>query len=147
MKLAQLEADDMSQYERVSQAIRRAQAALLERQNPEGFWLGELEADASVTAGYIPLMYFLFGWVEPERQRKAIAYVLSKQNPDGSWPTHFGGPGDLDVSIQCYFGLKLGGLPRDEAADGAGVRVHPLPGRDHEVQGVHEDLAGGFRPV
>ena len=78
--------------------------------------MGELEADASVTAGYIPLMYFLFGWVEPERQRKAITYVLSRQNPDGCGRLDFGGPGDLDVSIQCYFGLKLGGLPRTTPA-------------------------------
>lgn len=97
-------------------AIRQAQGYLLQRQQAPGFWVGELEADASVTAGYIPLMVYLFGWVDPTRKRKAIAYVLSKQNPDGSWSTHYDGPGDLDVSVQCYFGLKLAGIPGDNPA-------------------------------
>jgi len=101
------------QHKQILAAIHQAQNYLLRWQHPSGYWVGMLEADASVTAGYIPLMVYLFGWVDPERKRKAITYVLDQQNPDGSWSTHYAGPGDLDVSIQCYFGLKLGGVSAD----------------------------------
>ena len=79
---------DLSKATRLSQAIRRTQDWLLERQAPGGYWAGALEADASTTAGYITLMTVLFGWLDPGRRRKAIAYIASKQNPDGSWATH-----------------------------------------------------------
>ncbi|MCC6955597.1 MAG: squalene--hopene cyclase [Anaerolineales bacterium] len=105
---------DLPEPSRLQQAIQRTQDWLLERQAPGGYWAGALEADASTTAGYITLMTVLFGWLDPGRRRKAIAYIASKQNPDGSWATHYGGPGDLDVSIQCYLGLKIGGVPADD---------------------------------
>ncbi len=109
-------APQLGERQALAQAIRRAQGYLLARQDREGYWVGELEADASVTAGYVPLMYFMLGRVDPERQRKAVCYVLSKQRPDGSWSSYHGGPGDLSVSIQAYFSLKLSGIPATEPA-------------------------------
>lgn len=94
----------------VEAAVRRVQAHLLGIQSPKGYWSGELEADASVSAGYIPLMYFMLGKVDLVRQQKVVTFALSKQNPDGSWPSYFGGPGDLNATVQVYFALKLAGL-------------------------------------
>lgn len=102
--------------DQLDEAVQRAQAYLLQRQDSSGYWSGLLEGDASTTAGYIPLMYYLFGWVDPQRKRKVMEYVLRRQNSDGSWPTHHAGPGDLDVSIQCYFALKLAGLEAGESS-------------------------------
>ena len=99
---------------RLDAAIGRSAACLLRLQHPEGYWVGELEADASVTAGYIPLMYFMLGEVDQLRQAKAVRYVLTKQNQDGSWPSFFGGPGDLNVTVQVYFALKLAGKSSEE---------------------------------
>ena len=96
----------------VTQAITRTQDYLLRNQSQEGYWVGELEADASVAAGYIPLMYFMTGSVDPERQRKVVNYVKSKQRADGSWSAYYGGPGDLNVSIQCLFCLEAGRCTR-----------------------------------
>ena len=98
----------------VEGTIQRAQQHLLSLQSKKGYWVGELEADASVTAGYIPLMYFMVGEVDPARKKKAITYALSKQASDGSWPSYHGGPGDLSVSVQVYFALKLGGVSAEE---------------------------------
>ena len=98
----------------VNDAIQRAQGYLLSLQKPQGYWVGELEADASVSAGYIPLMYFMLGSVDRKRSSKVINYVRSKQNADGSWPSYFGGPGDLSATIQVYFALKLAGVSAEE---------------------------------
>ncbi len=98
----------------VEHAIEKAQDYLLGVQSPEGYWVGELEADVTVAAGYIPLMYFMTGEVDSERQRKAVNYVKSKQRPDGSWGTYYEGPGDLNVAIQAYFALKLTGISPQE---------------------------------
>ena len=96
--------------EQVEAALRAASEHLLARQTPDGYWAGELASDASVPVGYIPLNIFMTGSIDPQRLRKIINVARSTQNPDGSWPSHYGGPGDLNVSIQVYFGLKLGGV-------------------------------------
>jgi squalene-hopene/tetraprenyl-beta-curcumene cyclase len=101
----------MSDLER---AIAAAQACLLARQHADGYWVGELEADASVTAGYVPLMRWLGREVSPERRSKALNHILRQQNADGSWPMYRGGAGDLSVTVQVYFSLKLSGMAADE---------------------------------
>ena len=98
----------------VDQAIKKAQAHLLRIQSQEGYWVGQLEADVTVTAGYIPLMYFMRGKVDLERQQKVVNYVISKQQTDGSWSTYYDGPGDLNVTIQAYLALKLAGVSPSE---------------------------------
>ena len=92
-------------------------------QHADGYWVGELEADASVTAGYVPLMRWLGRRGRPERKRKALNYILGEQNADGSWPMYRGGAGDLSVTMQVYFSLKLSGLGRGRGADAAGARL------------------------
>jgi len=107
-------ADSREQIRLLDEAIQRTREYLLKIQNPEGYWVGELEADASVSAGYIPLMYFMTGKVDPHKKAKVVAYVRSRQNQDGSWSAYHGGPGDLNVSIQVYFALKLAGTSASE---------------------------------
>ncbi len=99
---------------RLDEAIRRAASHLVDLQYPAGHWVGELEADASVTAGYIPLTHFMGGQIDRRRKEKAVNYVLSRENADGSWPSFFGGQGDLNVTIQTYFALKLAGIAAEE---------------------------------
>ena len=98
----------------IDTAIKKARDYLLSIQNHKGYWVGELEADVTVAAGYIPLMYCMTGKVDEERQNKIIAYVKSKQKTDGSWSTYYGGDGDLNVTIQAYFALKLAGISPEE---------------------------------
>lgn len=107
---------DAGERQAVAEAIRRAQEHLLSRQSPGGYWVGELEADASVAAGYVPLMVLMRGRADPARASAAVRYILGRQSADGSWPAYHGGPGDLSVSIQCYFSLKLSGVPAGDPA-------------------------------
>jgi squalene-hopene/tetraprenyl-beta-curcumene cyclase len=96
----------------LQEAIERTQAYLLQHQARDGYWAADLESDVTVTAGYIPLMRFM-GIVQTEREQKIVDLLQSRQLADGGWPSYNGGPGDLNVSVQAYFALKLAGIPAD----------------------------------
>jgi len=100
--------------EQVFDSMKRAQKFFLNIQSREGYWAGELEADISVTSGFLPLMRFM-GVHDPMRERKMVNQILSRQQADGTWPMYYGGPGNLDVTVQSYFALKLSGLPSDDS--------------------------------
>jgi len=90
----------------LERAISRTRDHLLEQQSPEGYWVAELESDVSVTAGYVPFMRYL-GVNVGSRGRKVSRVLLNAQLPEGGWSSYWGGPGNLDVSIQAYLSLKL----------------------------------------
>jgi len=93
----------------ISKPVKASQAYLLGKQHKQGYWVGLLEADASVVSGFIPLARFL-GIKDKKREKKAISYLLRRQNRDGSWSMFEGGQGSLDVTVQTYFGLKVMGM-------------------------------------
>ncbi len=95
--------------DRVSQNIKGCQQYLFSRQQDEGYWMGLLEADASVVSGFIPLARFL-GVEDRKMEEKAVNYLLDRQNSDGSWSMFYGDQGSLDVTVQSYFGLKVMGV-------------------------------------
>jgi squalene-hopene/tetraprenyl-beta-curcumene cyclase len=97
----------------LDEAIGSIRRYLLQHQAPEGYWVAELESDVSVSAGYVVLMRFM-GIDQPERERKIVHTLKSQQLPDGGWYSYPGGGGNLDVSVQTYFALKLAGIPADE---------------------------------
>lgn len=102
--------------DRLSEGINRAAAYLLTVQNPSGgYWVGELEADSTLTSEYVMLRHFV-DRVDPLREKKAVRYLLESQLPDGSWSIFHGGPSDLSATVKAYFALKLAGLsPADPA--------------------------------
>jgi squalene-hopene/tetraprenyl-beta-curcumene cyclase len=102
-------APSAAQSESLDEAIRRSQGWLLARQDAKGFWVAELEADATLTAEYLMLRRFL-DLVDPEREKKAVRYLRAAQLPDGGWPIYYGGPAEISVSVKAYFALKLSGV-------------------------------------
>ena len=94
-------------------AIDLAAEYLLSIQYEEGFWWGELESNPTMEAEYLMLMRFL-GIEEPGVEAKLRNHLLHAQRDDGAWGLFYGSPGDLSTSIECYFALKLSGMPSDD---------------------------------
>ena len=79
----------------VESAIGGSRDFLLSLQHRDGYWCGELEADAMLEADYIYLHTVLESG-DPGRLMRALAEILRYQNEDGSWSIYPGGPG------QCF---------------------------------------------
>ncbi len=89
-------------------AIADAERALLARQRPDGHFVFELEADATIPAEYILLGHFL-DEIDAALEPKIAAYLRRVQNPDGGWPLFYRGPTDVSATVKAYYALKLAG--------------------------------------
>ncbi|MGC2583531.1 MAG: squalene--hopene cyclase [Acidobacteriaceae bacterium] len=99
--------------EDVTQAIERARECVLGRQHAEGYWSGELEADAMLEADYI-FLHTLLGTGDAGKMRRALAEIMRYRNDDGSWSLYPGGPGNVSLAVKCYFANKLMDVSADE---------------------------------
>ena len=98
--------DTAISLDRVDHAVAGAQAALLRRQNPDGHWVFELEADATIPAEYVLLEHFL-DRIEPELERKIGVYLRQTQGAHGGWPLFHDGAFNISASVKAYFALKI----------------------------------------
>jgi squalene-hopene/tetraprenyl-beta-curcumene cyclase len=89
-----------------SDLIQDARRALEALQRPDGHWVFELEADATVPADYVFLEHFL-GEIDQALQHKIAAYLRAGQAEHGGWSLFLGGDFDLSASVRAYFALKL----------------------------------------
>ena len=86
-------------------SIERAARALGRRQNADGHWRFELEADATIPAEYILLEHYL-DRIDPALEARIGVYLLEIQGEHGGWPLFHGGAFDLSASVKAYFALK-----------------------------------------
>jgi squalene-hopene/tetraprenyl-beta-curcumene cyclase len=87
--------------------IKRAAQALLGRQRPDGHWVFELEADATIPSEYVLLRQYLGEPDAPELERKIGVYLRRIQGEHGGWPLFHGGDFDVSASVKAYFCLKM----------------------------------------
>ncbi|MDQ2916449.1 MAG: squalene--hopene cyclase [Pseudomonadota bacterium] len=92
----------------LERCIDAATAALLAQQRPDGHWVFELEADATISAEYVALQHFL-GERDPPLEARLASYLRRLQGAHGGWPLVDGGPLNLSASVKAYFALKLVG--------------------------------------
>ncbi len=83
-------------------------AALRALQRPDGHWVFEFEADATIPSEYIMLRQFL-GEPDDPREQKIANYLRDIQLESGGWPLFYKGVFDLSATIKAYFALKLAG--------------------------------------
>jgi squalene-hopene/tetraprenyl-beta-curcumene cyclase len=99
----------------LEEAIARGQAALLARQAPDGHWVGELEADVTLTAEVL-LFRHLLDRASPRDEARMVRFIRRRQQADGGWNLFEGGPTNLSATIKAYFAMKLAGVPPDDPA-------------------------------
>jgi len=98
--------------EYVADGISRAKDWLLGQQHEDGYWCGELEADAMLESDYI-FMHTLLGTGDRGKMERAVNEIVRQQNDDGGWSLYPGGPSNISYGVKCYFALKLMGWSKD----------------------------------
>src|SRR5829696_7694567 len=94
-------------FSELEHCIAQAERALLERQQPDGHWVFELEADCTIPAEYVLLVHYLGEEPNLELERKIGAYLRRTQEAHGGWPLFHGGAFDISASVKAYFALKM----------------------------------------
>ena len=92
----------------LDRAVADARDALIERQNPLGFWLFELEADCTIPAEYIMMMHFL-DEIDVQLEKKLAVYLRNTQAHFGGWALYHGGEFNMSCTVKAYYALKLAG--------------------------------------
>jgi squalene-hopene/tetraprenyl-beta-curcumene cyclase len=90
-------------------AVRAATDHLLDKQDPAGWWAGELETNVTMTAEHVLLLHFL-GLSHDDIREGAIRHLLGAQREDGSWALYHDAPADLSTTVEAYVALRLLGL-------------------------------------
>jgi hypothetical protein len=98
---------------RVDGALATARDWLLQRQDPAGFWCGELEGDTTLES-YMILLEAFFGRRGSQKSLDLARVIRDEVLPGGGWSQYLGGPPDLSVSCLTYLALKVAG---DDAED------------------------------
>jgi len=89
----------------LDRAVSNAHAALSGRQNDDGHWVFELEADATIPAEYVLLEHYL-DRIDDALQARIGVYLRRIQGDHGGWPLYHGGGFDISATVKAYFALK-----------------------------------------
>jgi len=97
-------------------SIDRASTALAQVQRPDGHWVFELEADATIPAEYILLRHYLGEPVDSALEAKIGRYLRRiRSAAHHGWGLFHGGAFDVSASVKAYYALKIIGDPADAA--------------------------------
>lgn len=101
--------DNLLSSEDLDRAVKNAHAALGQRQQADGHWVYELEADATIPAEYILLEHYL-NRIDDALEQKIAVYLRRIQSADhDGWALYHNGQFDLSASVKAYFALKAVG--------------------------------------
>lgn len=103
----------LSRPDRLETGIGAATQALLDMQRPDGHWVFELEADATIPAEYVLLRHYLGEEVDRDLEAKIGNYLRRIQGKHDGWPLFHDGAFDMSASVKAYFALKMIGDPID----------------------------------
>jgi squalene-hopene/tetraprenyl-beta-curcumene cyclase len=98
----------------LDKAVDAGAQRLLELQHPDGWWVGELESNATMIAEHLFWLHFL-GLRDRRSDRKLANELLARRREDGTWSNWFEGPADLSTTIESYVALKMTGVDAGDA--------------------------------
>jgi len=107
MNRVSLEPKSSASASAVDHGIAAATRALIALQQPDGHWVFELEADATIPAEYVLLRHYLAEPVDAALEAKIAVYLRRIQGDHGGWPLFYGGAFDMSASVKAYFALKM----------------------------------------
>ncbi|MDR4308827.1 squalene--hopene cyclase [Chelatococcus sambhunathii] len=93
--------------DRADLGVVRAAAALGRAQKPDGHWVFELEADATIPAEYVLLRHHLGEPVDADLEARIGRYLRRIQGAHGGWPLFHDGAMDVSATVKAYFALKM----------------------------------------
>ncbi|MBI1393871.1 MAG: squalene--hopene cyclase [Alphaproteobacteria bacterium] len=90
----------------IAGAIDQATGWLVERQKPEGYWVGRLETNGCMEAEWVLFLWFM--GLDDHHLRPRLAAALRRmQAEDGSWRIYHGAPsGDINTTVEAYAALR-----------------------------------------
>jgi squalene-hopene/tetraprenyl-beta-curcumene cyclase len=91
----------------LDQNISLATQALLDMQKPDGHWVFELEADATIPSEYVLLRHYLAEPIDKTLEAKIAVYLRRIQGKHDGWPLFHDGAFDMSASVKAYFALKM----------------------------------------
>ena len=91
----------------LEQHIQKGTQALLAQQRPDGHWVFELEADATIPAEYVLLRHYLGEPVDTALEAKIAVYLRRIQGDHGGWPLFRDADIDISATVKAYFALKM----------------------------------------
>src|ERR1700722_20367625 len=84
----------------LDRGIQAATRALLARQQADGHFVFELEADATIPAEYVLLRHYLAEPVDTLLEEKIAVYLRRVQGAHGGWPLFADGDFDMSASVK-----------------------------------------------
>jgi squalene-hopene/tetraprenyl-beta-curcumene cyclase len=105
--MSQLSVEQKAPAPDVDRSIDAAARALLALQQPDGHWVFELEADATIPSEYVLLRHYLAEPVDTVLEAKIAAYLRRIQGDHGGWPLFRDGAFDISATVKAYFALKM----------------------------------------
>src|SRR5262244_864899 len=107
MNRVSLEPKSSASASAVDHGIAAATRALIALQQPDGHWVFELEADATIPAEYVLLRHYLGEPVDAALEAKIAVYLRRIQGAHGGWPLFHEGAFDMSATVKAYFALKM----------------------------------------
>src|SRR5438132_3121434 len=95
-------------------ALERGVERLFALQHPDGYWVGELESNATMIAQHL-FWHHVLDLRTPELDRQIANELLHRRRDAGTWAIWFDGPGDLDTTIEAYVALRMCGVDPGDA--------------------------------
>lgn len=93
----------------VTPSLQKAATYIQGQVRDDGHWCAEAKSNPTLTSEYITLLYAL-DLPLPDGPEPWISWLLSEQNQDGSWGLAPEIRGEISVSVESYFALKMLGV-------------------------------------